>query len=413
MRRRLVLAGVVLGGLVVAGPTLAAGPARAATGSFTSFSAPLSGASDFITGFTPTSCQGLGPMGVLATRTQFLVTTPFCTGGSGGTYSFPATGGDVPMVTPVHDGFFGLARSGSTFWAGSGNIVPFDPSTLEPSGPPVPVQTKCGVYGLASDPLSTDIYVSSCDGVYAVHDPTGNPSSARISDTGSYDGVAFTPDGQHLWAAEPSTGDVVEFARSGTVEHSIFIGRGPDGIAVARNAAPNGVAGNVFVNDNDGTIVRIDPNSSYAVTVVASGGSRGDFSTVGPDGCLYVTQIDRVEKISPCIFAPPPIPTVLKINSAVADIGPSATVFFPNLSAHLLTADTAQPIAGQRITFSAGGHPLCSADTDATGSATCTDLFGEQDVVLDNGYDASFAGGDGYAASNSGAALAVVAGQRI
>ena len=41
---------------------------------------------------------------------------------------------------------------------------------------------------------------------------------------------------------------------------------------------------------------------------MASGGSRGDFVAVGPDGYLYVTQSDLVEQIQPAIFTPT-IPT--------------------------------------------------------------------------------------------------------
>ena len=62
------------------------------------------------------------------------------------------------------------------------------------------------------------------------------------------------------------------------------------------------VSNNVFVNNHDGTLVRIDVNNGNAVSVVASGGSRGDYVTVGPDNCLYVTQSDRIEKMSPCFF---------------------------------------------------------------------------------------------------------------
>jgi len=86
---------------------------------------------------------------------------------------------------------------------------------------------------------------------------------------------------------------------------NVDTGHPVDGIAVALpNTMLSGtnVSNNVFVNDNDGTLVRIDVNNGNAVSVVASGGSRGDFATVGPDNCLYVTQSDRVEKMSPCFF---------------------------------------------------------------------------------------------------------------
>jgi hypothetical protein len=82
---------------------------------------------------------------------------------------------------------------------------------------------------------------------------------------------------------------------------------GPDGISlVAANVVAGGIdlSNNVFINNNDGTLLRVDTNSQNAVSIVAGGGSRGDFSTVGPDGCLYATQSDRIEKFAPCFFLP-------------------------------------------------------------------------------------------------------------
>ena len=77
------------------------------------------------------------------------------------------------------------------------------------------------------------------------------------------------------------------------------------GIAVAPNNAMAGgtdVSNNIFVNSDDGTLLRVDVNNGNAVSVVASGGTGGDFLTLGPDGCLYATQADRIEKMSPCFF---------------------------------------------------------------------------------------------------------------
>src|SRR5205814_9637935 len=75
---------------------------------------------------------------------------------------------------------------------------------------------------------------------------------------------------------------------------------GPDGIAVAANAANPSQPPFAFVNNNDGTITKFDLSTSPATNVgsIASGGSRGDFVAVGPDGCLYATQTDRVVKVT-------------------------------------------------------------------------------------------------------------------
>src|SRR6202035_4863342 len=52
-------------------------------------------------------------------------------------------------------------------------------------------------------------------------------------------------------------------------------------------------------NANNGTITKVDTSTSPPTsTPVYSGGSRGDLVTVGPDGCLYATQTDRVLKVT-------------------------------------------------------------------------------------------------------------------
>src|SRR5207253_815012 len=71
-----------------------------------------------------------------------------------------------------------------------------------------------------------------------------------------------------------------------------------DGIALSKNPA-NATKPFLFTNDNDGTVVKIDQVPSPPVkTTIVSGGTRGDFVTVGPDGCLYATQSRTIERVT-------------------------------------------------------------------------------------------------------------------
>jgi hypothetical protein len=88
------------------------------------------------------------------------------------------------------------------------------------------------------------------------------------------------------------------------------------------------VSNNLFVNTWHGNLIRIDTNNGNAVSTVASGGSRGDFVTVGADGCLYATQSDRVEKMSPCFFAPFVVGDNTGSGSDVSVVLGSGTVTF-------------------------------------------------------------------------------------
>ena len=79
------------------------------------------------------------------------------------------------------------------------------------------------------------------------------------------------------------------------------ISGGVDGIALGKGP----VAGNLFVNTNGGTVVEVNL-ATAAQTLIASGGSRGDFVTVDPNnGTLLVTQSDRIMRLVPGVFAIP------------------------------------------------------------------------------------------------------------
>ena len=65
-----------------------------------------------------------------------------------------------------------------------------------------------------------------------------------------------------------------------------------------------------FANRVDGIITKVDLTTNPAtLTSIVTGGTRGDFATVGFDGCLYATQTDRILKVTnadgTCV--PPPL----------------------------------------------------------------------------------------------------------
>jgi hypothetical protein len=300
-----------VGGLIVgASLGVAVGQASAST-DFTSFSPPLTGASDFATNFP--NAFGVGPIGMIDDGTNFFTTD----NANGLLYKFPAsTGGDATTVQSAQDSLFGLALSNGVYYGtnlGAGTVETFDPATLAPS--PTNISFPgCGALGIAGDPLSTDLYVDTGCGLYRVQNPTSASPTVTLfatGVTGEFDGITISSDGQQFWVADLSGSSVLEFDRSGTLMANIPDTSGPDGVGIAQPGAVSGstnVSDNVFVNNNDGTIWRIDTNNSDAVSTVATGGSRGDMATVGPDGCLYVTQTDRVEKMSPCFFQPTGLP---------------------------------------------------------------------------------------------------------
>src|SRR5439155_3826679 len=170
----------------------------------------------------------------------------------------------------------------------------------------------------------------------------------------------------------------------GTFTQLAFVGGGADGIALERNPA-NASKPFLYVNRNDGVITRIDTSALPAnpvscddagapCTNIYTGGSRGDFATVGPSGCLFATQSDRVIKLTKadgtCSLTPTnPAP---QLTLTPENVQPSpvqgTTVTF---TAQLLNVASAADIP---ITlFVSGANPKAQlVRTDATGKATFT-----------------------------------------
>ena len=80
------------------------------------------------------------------------------------------------------------------------------------------------------------------------------------------------------------------------------LGGVPDGVALGAGA----FSGKAFVNTNNGQLIEVDLATS-SQTVIATGGSRGDFVTVDPtNGTLLITQSDRILRLQGGAFVPEP-----------------------------------------------------------------------------------------------------------
>jgi hypothetical protein len=151
--------------------------------------------------------------------------------------------------------------------------------------------------GILGDPSSGLLFVSTTPGpVYKV-DPT--QQTASLFSTMHLDGLTLTSDGKTLFGAvDDSTlaGHIVGLdTTTGQLTKDLgFVPGGVDGAALGTGI----LSGNLFVNTNAGTLVDINLLTG-AQTLLATGGSRGDFVLPAPDGTLLLTQTDSIKRLIP------------------------------------------------------------------------------------------------------------------
>lgn len=175
--------------------------------------------------------------------------------------------------------------SGALYSLGSSGLYSINQTTLAGTfvGP-------AGIYGLAYA-ASTDAFYSS-NGSQIIRTNRNGTSSVLASNAIFIDQVGIDPTGQFVAGAllggagsvaiwNINTGALVGTFNTG--------GHLPDGLAFDSS-------GNVFTNNTDGTVTRLNFNAgNYAgglqsVTLIASGGFYGDLAGVGSDGAFYLSQ---------------------------------------------------------------------------------------------------------------------------
>jgi hypothetical protein len=218
--------------------------------------------------------------------------------------------GTALSSAPFASSSYGVAitNDGGTLYAGN-NDASGQVFKLNPDGSSAGVvpgsSTGIAGHGITTNPVTGHLVAASANGIFDTNPATGASTLITNAVGGNADGVSVSGDGKTVYAAV--NGHVLGFNFSGTqVYDSGNIGS-PDGTGVIQGT--NQFSGDIVSNDNDGTVILLDPVAHTAVTI-ASGGSRGDY--VGLDltnGSLFLTQSDLVYRLtcgSNCSFAPPP-----------------------------------------------------------------------------------------------------------
>jgi streptogramin lyase len=234
-----------------------------------------------------------------------------------------------------------------------------------------------------------------------VYDGSGNYLST-IGSPGSGPGEISGPLGValdglgHVYVSDGSNHRVDEFDTAGHFITSFGSqGSGPGQFSLPYGLAADG-HGHVFVVDRDnGRVEEFDGSGAFIATFGSPGSGDGQFSLpISPaldNAYAYVTdgnnarvQIWRVGPTPSTLAADPAGLTVNLLSLAVN-----------NVTAHLRDPILNAPIAGKRVTFTLADNTfICSALTDATGTARCsgTVFVGDLAGAFLFGYRASFAG---------------------
>lgn len=149
-------------------------------------------------------------------------------------------------------------------------------------------------YGLWAGPGNT-LLVGAQTGVYQVNTVTA--AITAIGTPGFVDGVSVSPDGTKAYAE--FGGSILAYSLTtpnpGVPMATYSFGHSPDGTGVISGGSLNG---NIVVNNNDGTMGMIDPNTNTYTTIV-TGISRGDL--VGPDannGTLLMSDYTHIYRLA-------------------------------------------------------------------------------------------------------------------
>ena len=219
--------------------------------------------------------------------------------------------------------------------------------------------------GLSEAAVPGHLYVSAGNGIWDVN---VQQKTAALFNSIAADGLSLSYDRKVLYAALPDRVVGFDILSKAQVFDSGAI-PGADGTVLGYGALFN----KLYVNTTTGNVVEIDLVTK-ALTVIASGGSRGDFVRAAPDGTLLVTQSDSIYRLIP------------PSGSSFGSGGPSSVAFYRGdpASGGMLIGTTTTSRAlnpGEyedvSVTWSnppAGLHPVVvAADDDGTGRGLITE----------------------------------------
>jgi len=221
------------------------------------------------------------------------------------------------------------ATTGGFAWGSSGsNLVKFDNS-----GNVLATYPQSGVSitnGLWTNPVNGHLLAQG-NGIWDITITGGVPTNFRLVVSGGSDGLSVSPDGVTVYTNEVKGYNIL----TGALTFPLVTVPSGDGTGVI--SSNTGLNGDIIGNGNDGNVYLIDIHNNNNLVIIASGGTRGDYTAADTNnGTLFLTQSNEIYRLScgaGCSVgstgngAPRPVPTLSELALAllaVALIGSTA-----------------------------------------------------------------------------------------
>jgi hypothetical protein len=284
---------------------LVAPPARAALTLTAAGTAQGLSLSTFASGFPVVNSVGgnIGPQGIDFPNASGVLVSDY----TGNVRLFPAdSDGQNASAAPIGQNYLqanamDLARVGGNFYmtqqvAGSLVQINSDGTLNQPIVSGLPTAT-----GVAVNPTNGHVFVAARGSPGQIFDVDPIAKTKTLFTSLVADDMVFSPDGSTIYASnllssDPNNGHVFGF--NTTSKAQVFdsgnISGGPMGMFLGTGAQ----SGKLFVITIGGTLLSVDLSTS-AQTVLASGGSRGEFIAVDPnDGSILIDQSDSIVRVT-------------------------------------------------------------------------------------------------------------------
>lgn len=245
-----------------------------------------------------------GPSGGTANPAQLVTTTPYSSTNCLSGLAFSKDGQHLYMARQ----FCGEAGSDVV------EISPTDGSIIRE------LVTGMGcATALATDPLSGDLFLSQpCDlpmgsnNIVRISSPeSASPTTSVYASPGQSSNLAFAPDGTLYTAstlADIDSNFIVSVSGTnsavpGTVTYITNDFNEPSAVVPALNPLNISMPPFLLIDDINNIMSELvlpipPPPAQQQPTEIIGGGSQGLYGITGPDGCAYMTQSDRILKIT-------------------------------------------------------------------------------------------------------------------